>query len=183
MHIKTSTWVAAGILTLAGTPLALHLCAGSDKSGHAANWVKALHGGGGHGAAVAANSAPAASTSSATLSVSPTSVSLQTSSANLAGKWMVTMESPQGSVQSAMTLEQKGTKLTGTFANPHAEGTFPVTGEIKDGAIALLVEGKTEHGDMRLDFKGTVKKEDGSLSGTLMSGMGESKWSAARAKD
>src|SRR5881394_4240633 len=137
MHIKPSTWVAAGILTLAGTPLALHLCGALGDSGHA-SWIKTLHGGGaGHGAAVSASSAPA-STSSATLSVSPTSVSLQTSStANLAGKWMVTMESPQGSAQSAMTLEQKGTKLTGTFANPHADGTFPVNGEIKDGTLAF----------------------------------------------
>ncbi len=164
MHIKTSTFVAAGILAIAGTPVALHVLGGSGKHGGMSNWMKTLHGGmagGGHSAA-----APAPSSAS-----------------DLTGKWTVAIESDHGPVECRMVLKQNGKKLEGTISNPHGDGDLPVTGESADGTVTFAVDMKSDHGDMHLAFKGAVKKEDGSLAGTMTSAMGESKWTAARRKD
>jgi hypothetical protein len=173
MHIKTSTMVAAGILALAGTPLALHLAGGASKNGSATSWVKKLHGGGtvaGHGSAGSTGS------TGSTGSAAPQSIS------DLTGKWIATIESAEGRMECAMALKQDGTKITGTFANPHGDGEFAIHGERKDNQLEFSVDGKTDHGDMRVEFTATIKKEDGSIAGTMKSSMGESRFTAKRNK-
>jgi hypothetical protein len=173
MHIKTSTLVAAGILALAGTPLALHLMGASSKTGTTVSWIKTLHGGGGsgHGAAATGHG------STGSTEMVPQSTS------DVTGKWAVTIESAQGTAETHMTLKQDGKKITGTFASPHGSDEFPVLGERADNTLTFAVDGKTEHGEMRFDIKATVKKEDGTIAGTMTSSMGESKFTARRAKD
>jgi hypothetical protein len=151
-----------GILGLAATPLALHLAGGSTPA--TKNWIKTLHGGStsAHGAP-AQEAAPKAATA-------------------LAGKWIVTIASDQGDVTSTMVLKQEGKSLTGTFTNPHGEGTLPVVGELVDRALTLNVDATVDHGEMHLAFKGVIK-DDGSLAGKMTSGMGDSTWTAVRTKD
>jgi hypothetical protein len=168
MHIKTSTLVAAGILAVAGTPLALHLMGGSPKD-TATNWIKALHGGGrkaGH--------------SAGTTGTTGTSSAVPQSVSDLTGKWVVTIEGAQGSIETRMTLKQEGKKLTGTFANPHGEGEYSLEGERVDNSLNFSVDGKSDHGETPLGFRASVKKDDGSIAGTMKSPMGESKFSARR---
>ena len=178
--------VAAGVLALAGTPLALHLIGGSSKSGPT-NWVKSLHGQirpGGHAqpATSHASSAPAAATDQKPAEPAQKEKPAPAAFANISGNWTVTIESSGGSMTCKMVLKQDGKKLTGTFSNPHGDGTFPATGEFSDGAMTLSVEGKTDHGEMRLGLKATISKEDGTLSGVMASSMGESKIKAARTR-
>jgi hypothetical protein len=187
MHLKTSTLVAAGVLAIAGTPLALHLIGGSSNGG-TKSWIKTLHGGGtaaGHGA-TATSHAPAAGSSeiSSTSGVqAPAEKPTPASLSDLTGKWTATIESTDGKMECRMVLKQDGKKLTGTFSNPHGQGEFPASGEFVGGALTLSVDGKTDHGDMHLDFKGAVKRDDGSLAGVMTSSMGESKWTARRSRD
>src|SRR5215831_8722791 len=124
MHIKTSTFVAAGILAIAGTPLCLHLMGGSGKHGTASNWIKALHGGmaGGHGTATGSSGSSGSSGSTG-------SSGSQTSAPDLTGKWAVTIGDEQGKVECRMALKQNGKKLEGTLSNPHGEGDFPMAGD------------------------------------------------------
>lgn len=186
MHLKTSTMVAAGVLALAGTPLALHLIGGSSKSGPT-NWVKSLHGQirpGGHAqpATSHASSAPAAATDQKPAEPAQKEKPAPAALANISGNWTVTIESSGGSMSCKMVLEQDGKQLTGTFSNPHGDDTFPLTGEFADGAMTLSVAGKSEHGEMRLGLKGTISKDDGTLTGVMTSSMGESKFRAIRTK-
>ena len=169
MHIKTSTYVAAGILAIAGTPLCLHVMGGSGKHGTASNWIKALHGGamGAHGSSGSPGST--GSTGSA-----------QASASDLTGKWTVTIESEQGNIECRLALKQDGKKISGTMSNPHGGDDVPISGEYADGAVTLTVDTKTDHGEMHLTLKGALKKDDGSLAGTMTSAMGESKWVGRR---
>jgi len=189
MYIKTSTFVAAGILVLAGTPAAWHVFGSSEKIASPTSWAKALHGGGsaaGHGTTAAHGSGGSAGSGGSGGSLAgdqkpgdkPTPASL----ADLTGKWLVTVESDGGRVEARMTLKQNARKLTGTFSNPHGDNDFPLTGEYSEGAVTLTVEGKTDHGDMHFALKGAMNKEDGSLAGTMTSSMGESKFIAKRTK-
>jgi hypothetical protein len=186
VHLKTSRLVAAGVLAIAGTPLALHLIGGSSNGG-TRNWIKTLHGGGSpaaHGSPATAH-VPASGSSeiSSTSGIqAPAEKSTPASLSDLAGKWTVTLENPQGNLECRMVLKQDGKKLTGTFSNPHGEGEFPAAGEFVGGALTLSVDGKTDHGDIHLEFKGAIKKDDGSLAGVMTSAMGESKFSARRTR-
>ena len=166
MHIKTSTFIAAGILAIAGTPLCLHLMGGSGSHGTTANWIKTLHGGfaaGGHGTAGPTTNARSVD--------------------DLTGKWTVTIGTDQDKVECLMVLKQNGRKLEGTLSNPHGDGDFLIAGEYVDGAVTLAVDAKHDQSEMHLTFKGAIKKDDGSLAGTMTSAMGESKWTATRTKN
>src|SRR5262245_44003094 len=136
MHIKTSTFVAAGILAIAGTPLCLHLMDGSGKHGTASNWVKALHGGMAAGHGIPAGS----SGSSGSTGSSGSAGSMQASVSDLTGKWTVTIGSDQGKVECVMVLKQNGKKLEGTLSNPHGDGDFRIAGEYVDGTVTLAVD-------------------------------------------
>src|ERR1700736_6168364 len=54
--------------------------------------------------------------------------STQEKSANVAGKWDVTVIMPDHSVSEQWTVQQAGSKLTGTVKGP--DGELPMTGEI-----------------------------------------------------
>jgi hypothetical protein len=196
--MRTSTIVMIGILGLAATPLALHLVGGS--TGSSKNWIKTLHGGSAtasmHGGrtgsgvpevppldvARGALSSSKGEGSGADHSAQDKKPAPKPAAATLAGKWTVTIESDQGNVTSTMVLKQEGRNVTGTFSNPHGEGTLPVVGELADRALTLSVDAVVDHGEMHLAFKGAMK-DDGSLAGTMTSAMGDSKWTAVRIKD
>jgi len=182
MYLKASTLVAAGVLAVAGTPLALHMAGGSSKHGSTSSWIKTLHGGGDSGHGAAANHGAASSSELGTAASSPAAIATPQSTADLTGKWNVTVEGTQGTIESVLTLKQDGKKLTGTFGNPHGAGDLPVLGERDGDKIVFAVEGKADHGEFHLEFSGAVKKDDGTLAGTMKSSMGESKFLAKRVK-
>lgn len=99
--------------------------------------------------------------------------------ATLAGAWNLTIKGPaaHGDLAATMELQQKGTRLTGSFT---AHGnTHTLAGEFSGGELSL--ESTDTPADQALSFSGKLK-DDGTLAGYLSSPMGDMQWTAARAK-
>ena len=96
----------------------------------------------------------------------------ETASANIAGKWTVSIDTPHGNVTGTMQLEQSGGKVTGTLAAGQF-GTLSLTGTV-DGAKVSFSVYVTEPAHY-FTFSGTV-------DGARMSGltMIEGPWSGTR---
>jgi hypothetical protein len=83
---------------------------------------------------------------------------------NVAGAWQLSMPGRDGNMMTEnLTLQQDGTKLTGTIKG--RRGDEPVTGTINGNDIAFSVAISTPNGNMNLDYKGTVNGD--SMSGTM----------------
>ena len=83
-----------------------------------------------------------------------------------------------------MTLQQDGTRLSGTLHGPH--GPFPLVGEFKKGRIHFA--GTSDGGGIRhdddsneIDVAAIGRLQlDGSLAGTMVSTVGDFTWRATR---
>ena len=96
----------------------------------------------------------------------------------VSGTWTMTVQgSPHGDMAMGLTLEQKGTKVSGTFASPH--GDLAVAGEFVDGTLSIATGGGD---DEKITFNAKLK-EDGTLAGDISSPMGDMKWTASRAEE
>lgn len=97
---------------------------------------------------------------------------------SVAGVWSMAVQgSPHGDVAMGLTLEQDGTKVTGTFNSPH--GDMAVAGEFVNGELKIATTGSD---DERIVFSARLK-EDGTLAGYVSSQMGDMKWTAKRTED
>ena len=100
--------------------------------------------------------------------------------ANVSGTWTLTAE---GYVLT-MTLQQDGTRLTGTLRITH--GPFPIVGEFKKGRIHFA--GTSDGGGIRHDDNSNEidvaaigrLQPDGSLAGTMVTTVGDFAWRAVR---
>lgn len=99
---------------------------------------------------------------------------------NVSGAWTLVAE---GYVL-PMTLQQDGTRLTGTLHGPH--GPFPLAGEFKKGRIHFA--GTSDGGGIRHDDDSNEidvaaigrLQPDGSLAGTMVTTVGDFTWRATR---
>jgi hypothetical protein len=97
---------------------------------------------------------------------------------DVSGTWTITVKgSPHGDMSGTLTLQQDGTKVTGTMAAHGGEHT--VSGEFENGTLKLTIE-RTSEEETTLTGK---FKEDGSLAGYVSGPMGDMQWTATRAKD
>jgi hypothetical protein len=98
----------------------------------------------------------------------------------LAGRWAMSVDTPQGSRQVTMTLALEGKKLTGTLSSEM--GDAPIAGEFADNKLSFSISMQTGNGDMQIGFSGAFK-EDGSLAGTMDFGQGAMNWTAQKIKE
>jgi len=99
---------------------------------------------------------------------------------NVSGTWTLNAE---GYVL-PMTLQQDGTRLSGTLHGPH--GPFPLVGEFKKGRIHFA--GTSDGGGIRHDDDSNDidvaaigrLQPDGSLAGTMVTTVGDFTWQATR---
>jgi hypothetical protein len=98
---------------------------------------------------------------------------------SVAGKWDMTVDSDQGSMQTTLDVKQDGKKITGTLTGP--QGAGPIEGEYADGKLTFSLSFDGPNGSMQIGFTATMKA-DGSLAGTLDFGQGQIPWHAVRAK-
>jgi len=99
---------------------------------------------------------------------------------NVSGTWTLNAE---GYVL-PMTLQQDGTRLSGTLHGPH--GPFPLVGEFKKGRIHFA--GTSDGGGIRHDYDSNEidvaaigrLQPDGSLAGTMVTTVGDFTWQATR---
>lgn len=94
-------------------------------------------------------------------------------SANVAGKWQLTLDSPHGTMQLPLQLKQKGSKLSGTAE--HNGKSLPVTGSVEGNKVSFSFEAMP---DLSIDFSGTV--EGDKMSGKA--GPYELPWKAERSQ-
>lgn len=99
----------------------------------------------------------------------------ETAAPDLSGKWTVTVHPDPHGMTMGLVLEQKGTKVTGTFASPH--GDIAVEGEFVDGRLKLATTDPDP--DHRITFDARLK-DDRTLAGYLSSPRGDMEWTAER---
>jgi hypothetical protein len=98
---------------------------------------------------------------------------------SLTGTWTMNVTGgPHGDATMGLTLQQDGTKVTGSFASGHA-ADMPVSGEFKDGTLKLQTEADKDGN--AVIFNGKLR-DDGTLAGYISSPMGDMKWTASRAE-
>ena len=97
--------------------------------------------------------------------------------ADVAGNWRVEFVVPTGEVAVNMTINQKGTTLSGRVINE--DGEFPVKGQIVDDKITVEWTVPEQGEQMTITMNGTVRGEE--ISGTARLGnVGEGSLSARR---
>jgi hypothetical protein len=97
-------------------------------------------------------------------------------SADLSGKWRLTIEMEVGRATPLLELVQKDAKLTGTYTGRY--GASPVEGAVDGTKVSFTVALQSTS----LSFSGEIK-EDGTLAGKATFGeLGDVTWSAAREK-
>ena len=96
---------------------------------------------------------------------------------NVAGTWVLTVESPMGTRDSDAIFNQTGEQLDGKMVSPRGEAPF--TGTLKGDAIAFNLTINAQGQELRLDYAGTVTGD--TMAGTVQFGsFGEGKWSGKR---
>src|SRR6202171_6691533 len=98
---------------------------------------------------------------SVVLAVAMLTVCLLAADPHVGGNWEMTMDSPHGKMTGPLTLQQDGTKITGTYETEHA-GKLPLKGNVDGEKIMLTME--VPGGQMTITFEGT--KDGDKLSGT-----------------
>jgi hypothetical protein len=102
--------------------------------------------------------------------------------ATLAGKWTVTIESPQGTMESTLDMKadpKDAKKVGGSMVSQLGESV--IEGEVVDGKLTFWFTINAGGGDLSVTFAGTLQKEGG-LAGTLNFGQGDVNWTAVRVK-
>lgn len=74
---------------------------------------------------------------------------------DLSGNWLLTVQSQFGSEVSRMTLQQDGTRISGTIAGQ--SGTVPYTGSIDGSAVAFTFTIRSRGMQLRIDQNGTLE--------------------------
>jgi len=95
---------------------------------------------------------------------------------SVAGRWTMSVKGgPHGDTPMGLVLEQKGKKVTGTFATPHGDD-FQVDGEFAEGTLTIATAGG---GDARISLTAKLRG-DGTLEGYLSSRIGDMTWTGRR---
>jgi hypothetical protein len=86
--------------------------------------------------------------------------------ANLAGVWTVTTDTPMGSSDSKMTVEQTGTNLKGILESPM--GSVPFTGAVDGNNVKFGFDFEAQGTALRIDYVGAL--ENGAVKGKVTLG-------------
>lgn len=97
--------------------------------------------------------------------------------ANVAGTWDITVNSPRGEMTNPMTIAQDGEKITVTMTTPRGESTGQ--GTVKGNEIEWTVVRSTPRGEFTVVYKGTV--DGNTMSGQAQMGdFGSMEWKAVK---
>ena len=96
--------------------------------------------------------------------------------AKVAGSWDLSSQGRQGNVTQTLTLEQNGTKLTGTLKGQR--GDSPLEGSVDGNKINFTVKVQTPNGEISIPYTGTVNGD--SMQGTRKLRDNDVPWTAKR---
>ena len=101
--------------------------------------------------------------------------------ANVAGKWAMTLEMSMGTGTPTLEVKQDGEKITGTYSGRY--GTFALEGAIKGRAIEFAVTMSAEDQTVTMRFAGEVAADGQTMKGTAaLADLGEATWTAKKEK-
>lgn len=100
-------------------------------------------------------------------------------SANVAGEWNITVETPNGPGTPTLVLKQDGENLTGTYKGRYGE--TPLKGTIKGNEIAFSTTISIQGQDLEITYKGTVDG-DGMKGKATFGAAGDGSFSGKRAQ-
>jgi hypothetical protein len=96
-----------------------------------------------------------------------------------AGKWMLSVETPHGSMDFGLTIQLEGSKVKGALSTPQ-NGDIAIAGDYTGGTLTFkFVE--APDGYPALAFKARVK-DDGTLAGSMSSDANDMVFVGKRAK-
>lgn len=98
-----------------------------------------------------------------------------------AGKWVMSLESPQGAMSVNLDVKVDAeNKVTGTLEGP--QGPTPIAGEVKDGVLGFTISYDAGGTAIEIYFEGRIGADD-KMTGTMALGdMGAFPFTATRAK-
>jgi hypothetical protein len=96
--------------------------------------------------------------------------------AKVAGTWKISIETPRGTNEQTLTLEQDGATLKGTLTG--RRGDSPVEGKVDGNKVSFSVKRETPNGTFTLEYSGTADGD--SMTGTVHSERFDGKWTAKR---
>jgi len=97
--------------------------------------------------------------------------------AKVAGSWDLSAPGRDGNMATqTLTLQQDGTKLSGTVKGTRGEA--PVTGTVTANNISFSVTRTTPNGEIKIDYTGTVAGD--AMKGTLTVMGNTADWTAKR---
>ncbi len=100
--------------------------------------------------------------------------------ATFAGKWIATVQTPNGAIETSLDIKVDGKKVAGTIASQMGENK--IEGEIDNGTLTFWFSMDMGGQQVSITFKGAAQK-DGTLGGAVgIEGQGEMTWTATRAK-
>jgi hypothetical protein len=98
---------------------------------------------------------------------------------DVTGKWESTVESPQGSLVSAVTYKQDGEALTGTHVGQMGE--LALKGTVKGDQISYTITVDMGGQSLTITYSGKISGD--TITGTAeFGGMGSGNWSVKRKK-
>jgi hypothetical protein len=98
---------------------------------------------------------------------------------SVAGKWNMSVDTPNGAVDATLDLKIDGKKVAGTIASQVGEAK--IEGEFADGKLTFWFTMDANGQQLNITVKGAPQK-DGSLAGTMDFGQGEMTWKGTKAK-
>jgi hypothetical protein len=104
-------------------------------------------------------------------------ISIAEDAADVSGPWALTFQGRQGPRTMDMTLQQEGSKLTGSLSGPQGN-QMPLTGTVEGNAIEFKVTFQTQRGDFDITYKGEVQGDE--MSGQAQMPQNSIEWSAKR---
>lgn len=97
---------------------------------------------------------------------------------NLAGNWIVTIESQMGAQDSKMNLAQTGSDLKGQLESPM--GTVDVAGKVADKDVTLGFNINAQGMDLKIDFIGVLEPADTIKGRAVFGSFGEGTFTAKK---
>jgi opacity protein-like surface antigen len=97
---------------------------------------------------------------------------------NLAGNWIVTIESQMGAQDSKLNLTQAGSDLKGQMESPM--GTVDVAGKVADKDVTLGFNINAQGMDLKIDFIGVLEGTDTIKGRAVFGSFGEGTFSAKK---
>lgn len=95
---------------------------------------------------------------------------------SVAGDWTLTIDGPQGIIDSEAVFKQDGENVTGTFSGPTGEAT--VAGTMNGSTLALAFSVNTPDGVFDIKLSAEVNSTE--MKGTLDYGMGVADFTGKR---